>query len=186
MTARHRDGCRCRWCTLSRDAFAERVRAEMAAAAALVEPTGTLAEIRERITPHLREQRRTAVVTMISRATGHRDVIRLCEPECRDAFLIDLGMHGHGGGSAFRSTGSARVTVAWNATGYDVTWRRCPPSARDCDLCGGEWRDRPRPPSRPAPEPSPAQLAARARFAARVRSKGRKRPQTDVLEDRRT
>jgi hypothetical protein len=122
---------------------------------------------------HERENRRTCVITMTS-VTAH-DVIRVCDPECRDAFLIDLGLKGSGGGWAFRSHGVARVTVAWNHKDYDVTWKRCPPSALPCDSCGDEWKFRPvRTPVLPPPAPpTEAQLRARESFASRVRSKGR-------------
>ena len=64
--------------------------------------------------------RRTCVVTMIS-ATA-RDEIRLCNPDCRDSFLIDLGLSGHGGGWAFSPRGQAMVRVAWSGIRYQVSW----------------------------------------------------------------
>ena len=88
----------------------------------------------------LRDRRRTAVITMTS-ATAH-DAVRVCDPECRDAFLLDLGLKGSGGGSAYRSHGEADVRVAWSGKDYRVTWKRCAPSALHCDLCEGEWRYR--------------------------------------------
>lgn len=161
--------------TADEGAFAAFVRAELEHVAAEIEPQHDLAHLRERIARRvLREQRRTSVVVMVSHATGRVNSIRLCEPECRDAFLIDLGLRGHGGRAAFKGTGSARVLVAWNATEYDVRWRRFPPSARGCDQCGDDWQYRERPAARPAPEPTDKQLAARARFAARHRKQGPK------------
>lgn len=158
--------------TADEGAFAAFVRAELERVAAEIEPQHDLAHLRERISrPVLREQRRTSVVVMVSHATGRVNSIRLCEPECRDAFLIDLGLRGHGGVSAFKGTGSACVLVDWNATEYDVRWRRFPPSARHCDQCGDDWQYRERPAARPA-EPTAKQLAARARFAARHRKQG--------------
>jgi hypothetical protein len=167
--------------------FARFMRAELHRVADEIEPEHDLAHLRERIGrgPVLREQRRTSLVIMAS-ATGRVDSIRLCEPECRDHFLIDLGLRGHGGRSAFRSTGSARVLVEWNATEYDVRWRRFPPSARACDQCGDDWQYRARPASAPPPEPTDAQLAARARFAARHRKQGHRRPSAAANDRRMT
>ena len=111
----------------------------------------------------VQETRRTCVITMTSDTAS--DVIRVCEPECRDAVLTDLGLLGHGGGWAFQSRGQANVTVAWNHKDYQVTWRRRPPSAMPCDACGDEWRTRSAR-VRVSLPPSEAQLASRARFAA--------------------
>jgi hypothetical protein len=84
----------------------------------------------------LRETRRTSIVTI------GPDTVRLCEPECRDEVLLDLGVKGSGGGSAFRSHGETGVHVEWNGKDYRVTWKRCPPSALHCHLCAGQWRYR--------------------------------------------
>jgi len=110
-----------------------------------------------------RDARRTCVITMTS--VTARDVIRVCDPECRDAFLLDLGLAGHGGGWAFRSHGEADVTVAWNHADYRVTWKRCSRSALPCDQCGEEWRSR-QELVREVRPPTEAQLASRARFAS--------------------
>ena len=119
----------------------------------------------------LREQRRTSVITLASEQTGRADVIRACEPECRDAILLDLGLKGSGGGSAFRSHGEAAVRVAWNGTGYRVTWKRCRPSALLCDHCGEEWRSRPGRPKRELTEAQRRALAAgQARLASSVKA----------------
>lgn len=120
----------------------------------------------------LREKRRTSVITMTS-ATA-RDVIRLCDPGCRDEFLLDLGLKGSGGGSAFPSRGEADVHVAWNGSDYRVTWKRCAPSALPCDLCGPQWRYRAGR-ERSSPAPTAAQLRSRADFASRVRAEARNR-----------
>lgn len=77
---------------------------------------------------------------MLSAATGNLDRVRLCEPECRNAFLLDLGVPHRGrGGWTFRSYGEADVTVAWNSIRFHVTWKRGRPTARACDQCGDEW-----------------------------------------------
>lgn len=109
----------------------------------------------------VRDERRTCVVVMTS-ATS-REEIRLCDPECRDQFLIDLGLKGSGGGWAFRSRGQADVTVPWSGTEYHVTWERRRPSSIPCAQCEQAWRFRP---ARVLPPPSEAQLAARERFIA--------------------
>lgn len=103
--------------------------------------------------------RRTSVVVMISPTATQ--TVRLCEPVCRDEFLLDLGLVGHGGGAAFRGRGRALVHVGWNTTDYQVSWARRSPSARACDLCGHEWQARPAR-IRPRREPTAAQLAALA------------------------
>jgi len=121
-----------------------------------------------------RDARRTCVITMTS-TTAH-DVIRVCDPECRDEFLRDLGLSGHGGGWAFRSRGEADVTVAWNHKDYRVTWKRCAPSALPCDQCGGEWRFRQERVREVLP-PTEAQLASRARFAAEFGRKPLRAPE---------
>lgn len=115
----------------------------------------------------LTETHRTAVVTMVS-STAH-DEIRLCHPECRDDFLRDLGLSGHGGGWAFPARGRAEVVVDWSGIRYQVTWASRPTSGISCDLCGDEWQHRPLRVRTSAP-PTEAQLRARAEFAARVRA----------------
>jgi hypothetical protein len=110
--------------------------------------------------------------------TAH-DEIRLCYPDCRDAFLTDLGLSGHGGGWAFPARGQAMVRVAWSGIRYQVSWARRPPSARLCDLCGDEWTSRPAR-MRAVPPPSEAQVRSRAAFAARARAGGWKTGNPDV------
>ena len=122
--------------------------------------------------PVRQDRRRTCVITMANTGTGHTDVIRVCDPQCRDEFLLDLGLKGSGGGSAFRSHGEADVRADWNGKDYRVTWKRNPPSAAHCDLCEPTWRYR-EPKVKTAPAPTPAQLAARQAFASRVRALGR-------------
>lgn len=89
--------------------------------------------------PVLRTIRRT------SRVTVGPDIFELCEPECRDEVLLDLGLKGSGGGSAYPAGGEASAGVAWNQKTYAVSWRRQPrASARFCDMCGEDWRFRAR------------------------------------------
>lgn len=83
----------------------------------------------------IRETRRTTVIT-----TGP-DVIRLCEVPCRNEYLLDLGVKSGRGANPYRSRGETDVTVAWSGQGYHVSWSRCRPSDKPCDLCGDEWRD---------------------------------------------
>ncbi len=117
--------------------------------------------------PVVRTRRRTSLVTMTSAQTGNVDVIRLCEPECRDEFLCDLGLHGHGGGSAFPRSGKTLVYAA--GTAYQVTWDRKISSGVPCDLCEPYWRTKPARQARVATAPpSAAQLAARRFFGTRL------------------
>lgn len=108
----------------------------------------------------LRETRRTSIVTMTSATAS--DMIRLCEPSCRDEFLLDLGLKGSGGGSAFRSHGEAGVRVGWNGKDYRVTWQRQRPSALPCALCASQWRYLPGPRKRELTEAHRAALASSA------------------------
>lgn len=82
-----------------------------------------------------RTERRTTEVII-----DGKERVYLCEPECRNEFLLDLGVSGGTGAWVFRSRGSATVTLAWSGRTHHVTWRRIRPNARDCDLCGVEWR----------------------------------------------
>src|SRR5438105_12130416 len=109
------------------------------------------------------EQRRTCVITMVSATASDR--VRLCNPDCRDAFLIDLGLSGHGGGWAFPARGQKMVRVAWSGIRYQVSWAGRPASAKSCDLCGDEWMYRPAR-MRVTSPPTEAQLRSRAEFAA--------------------
>jgi hypothetical protein len=92
----------------------------------------------------LRDSRRTSVITLLSAATGNLDQVRLCEPECRNEFLLDLGVprRGRGGGWVYRSHGEADVTVAWSGVRFHVTWRRGRATVLPCDQCGDEWEFR--------------------------------------------
>jgi hypothetical protein len=122
--------------------------------------------------PVLRDRRRTSLVTI------GPDTVRLCEPECRNDVLLDLGVKGGRGGWVYPPRGSAEVTIASNGKTYVMAWRRCPPSAQHCDLCAWEWHYRVPAvvtgarSSRPLTE---GQRAARAAFASRYGSKGRNR-----------
>jgi hypothetical protein len=133
------------------------------------------ASLADTAAPVLRQQRRTAIVTMTS-TTAH-DVIRLCEPECRNEFLLDLGVpHRQPGGWVYPSRGTAVVTVTWNQKTCDVSWVRQRLNALPCDLCEHEWRYRipelvaseaRKAEARAARPPTERQLEARAAFAAR-------------------
>jgi hypothetical protein len=88
----------------------------------------------------LRESRRTTVITLVSSKTNRVDVIRACEPECRNEILMDLGVpHGRGGGWLYRSKAAAVVTVAWSGIRYHVSWKRVKATALPCDHCGDQW-----------------------------------------------
>jgi hypothetical protein len=82
----------------------------------------------------LRDKRRTTVITI------GPDVIRVCEPECRNYFLSDLGIPAGRNEWKYRPSGEADVHVAWSGKDYRVTWKRCKPSAIYCDQCGDEWQ----------------------------------------------
>lgn len=90
---------------------------------------------------NLRDKRRTTVIEMTNSETGHLDQIRLCEPDCRNYFLSDLGIPGnpHGGGWMYKSHGNADVTVAWSKKSYGVTWKRVRPTDIPCDHCDDAW-----------------------------------------------
>jgi hypothetical protein len=103
--------------------------------------------------------RRTATVTITNMATSHADTVRLCDPGCRDVVLLDLGLKGSGGGSAFPSHGQAEVFAEWNGEDYEVAWKRGRPTRLPCDLCGGDWMTRP---VRAKRERTAAQVAAAA------------------------
>lgn len=81
----------------------------------------------------VRDTRRTAQVVI------GPDTIELCEPECRNQFLLDLGVPGHGAW-VYRPSGSADVHVAWSRRDYTVTWKRRRTNARPCDLCWDAWQ----------------------------------------------
>jgi hypothetical protein len=83
----------------------------------------------------LRSERRTSVVVM------GPDTIRVCDPECRNEVLSDLGIPGRGKWK-YRGRGEASVTVAWSGKSYDIAWKRCRPSALPCDACGDGWMGR--------------------------------------------
>jgi hypothetical protein len=112
---------------------------------------------------------------------GGPDVIRVCEPECRDAFLMDLGMLAAGGVSGFRPRGAADVHVAWNDHDYRVTWHRHPLSAKPCDVCGEEWQARPGR-VRVVPPPTEAQLRSREDFARRARDRATEQGKTQGFQ----
>lgn len=84
-----------------------------------------------------RTERRTTEVII-----DGKEKIHLCEPECRNEFLLDLGVSGGTGAWVFRSRGSATVVVGWSGKRHQIGWRRIRPNARDCDLCGVNWRGR--------------------------------------------
>lgn len=91
--------------------------------------------IRPEPAPVLRESRRTTQVTI------GPDTIELCEPECRNEFLLDLGVRGHGAW-VYAPSGGAGVHVAWSQRDYVVTWKRRRTNARPCDLCSDAWQYR--------------------------------------------
>jgi hypothetical protein len=124
----------------------------------------------------VRDAHRTSAIHLVS-ATAH-DAVRVCEPECRDAFLMDLGLLAAGGMSGFRPRGDAIVTVAWNKILYHVTWKRHPLSGAPCDLCGDEWMSHPGR-VRAVPPPTEAQLRSREVFAARARARARETASAD-------
>lgn len=124
-------------------------------------PAGARAPGAGEVSGAVRDARRTAVIVLAG--TSSREEIRVCDPECRDAFLMDLGLKGSGGGWAFRSHGAARAAVSWRHEDYRVTWERRRASALPCDLCGEAWRFRP---ARVLPPPTEAQLRQREAFAA--------------------
>jgi hypothetical protein len=131
-------------------------------------PAGTPPEITHSyLDSAVRERRRTCLITLTSAATGRADEVRVCDPDRRDGFLLDLGLKGSGGGSAFRGHGQAAAHVAWKDTTYQVAWKRCRPSALDCDQCGDEWRSRP-----PRPRRELTEAQRRALEAHRFRGRG--------------
>jgi hypothetical protein len=84
----------------------------------------------------LRDKRRT------SRVIIGPDTVRLCEPECRNEVLLDLGVPISGGQYKYRPHGEVTAHVEWNHTDYHVTWDRRPYSSLPCDLCADEWQYR--------------------------------------------
>jgi hypothetical protein len=125
----------------------------------------------------LREKRRTSIVTI------GPDTVRLCEPECRNEVLLDLGVKGGRGAWVYPPRGPAVVTVTWSGKTYEVTWKRCPPSAQPCDLCAHQWHYRiPAAVAAAGRAPTEAQRAslARARQAsgltARLEARNRENP----------
>jgi hypothetical protein len=120
----------------------------------------------------VRMSRRTSVITLFSHETGHTDVIRSCEPECRNEILLDLGVpHTGHGGWVYRSHGEADVTVAWSGVRYHVTWKRVRPSALSCDHCEDGWMYRmPELVARAAEQSAARKGVAVPQFAARAAS----------------
>jgi hypothetical protein len=83
----------------------------------------------------LRDQRRTSSITI------GPDTVEVCEPDCRNDVLLDLGIPASGGW-AYPPRGNANVTVAWNGKDYAVSWRRVRMNDHPCELCADEWRYR--------------------------------------------
>jgi hypothetical protein len=83
----------------------------------------------------LRTRRRTSAV-MIG-----PDTVHLCDPDCRNEVLADLGIPSSGNGN-YRRRGQADVHVAWNGKDYRVTWEPRTSNARPCDMCADQWRYR--------------------------------------------
>ena len=84
----------------------------------------------------VRGVRRTCVVKIGA------DTVRLCEPECRNEVLTDLGVPGGRGGWVYPASGSALVTVGWSGKTLPVSWARRRPSALRCDMCEFQWQRR--------------------------------------------
>lgn len=84
-------------------------------------------------TKPLRTSRRTSIVQL------GPDTVRLCDPECRNEVLADLGVPGGRGAWTYPGHGAATVTVAWSGKTYDIAWKRVRPSALPCDACWDEW-----------------------------------------------
>jgi hypothetical protein len=83
----------------------------------------------------LRTRRRTCLVTI------GRDTVHLCEPDCRNDVLADLGIASSGNGN-YRRAGEADVHIAWNGADRRVSWLPAVSNARPCDLCADQWRYR--------------------------------------------
>lgn len=108
-----------------------------------------------------RDKRRTSVITI------GPDTVELCEPDCRNEFLADLGIRASRNGNYVRD-GEATVTVAWSGKPYRVTWQRHRMNMRHCDLCADQWRYRIPSLVAKARRRSAAMKAARTRVSAPV------------------
>jgi len=84
----------------------------------------------------LRTKRRTTLVRMTSTTSDYE--VRLCEPECRNEYLADLGIPAAGQWK-YRSYGETDIHKNWNNKDYHVTWKRTRAVSNYCDLCELEW-----------------------------------------------